>query len=215
MKKAITALLALVLATALFAGCASTDVVLKYSQKSFQDILSANPSIVTEDQDNNYVLTVDKETLLKISKDYSISDQEDIVLSTPLQPFVKAGLDVTKLGSGYKTDDASLYLVTDFGKGSGKATTPEQALFESVKDNRSTLSYHEELGHYGIALNGGKFEFAKDYKTNDKDLVFAIAAKPLRDIGVNVEKIDGWAFKTMKDETGKDVDLLLKPYNLE
>lgn len=213
MKKAIAAISAFVLAAALFAGCASADVVQNYGRSSFENILKADPELVKEDENNHYLITVDKETLLKVSKDYSTSD-EDIVLSTPLQPFVKAGLDVTKLGKGYKTDDTSLYLITDFGKGTGKSVSPTQALFESVGYDRKVLTYHEELDHYGIVLNGGKFEFAKDYKTNDKDLVYIIAAKPLRDIGVDVQKIDGWTFQTMKDESGKDVDLLLKPFNL-
>lgn len=214
MKKIIMAAISLVLAAALFTGCASTDVVLKYSQESFGNIMKAYPTLVTETKDNYYSLTVDKETLLKVSRDYSASE-EDIVLSTPIQPFIKAGLDVAKLGKGYKTDDANLYLVTDFGKGSGAKSTVEQALFESVTADRKALTYHQELDHYGIVLNGGKFEFAKDYTKNDKDLVFVIAAKPLRDIGVNVQKIDGWVFKTMKDESGKDVDVLLKPYDLK
>lgn len=214
MKKIITAAISLVLAAALFTGCASTDVVLKYSQESFANIMKAYPTLVTETKDNYYSLTVDKETLLKVSRDYSNSE-EDIVLSTPIQPFIKAGLDVTKLGKGYKTDDANLYLVTDFGKGTGAKSTVEQALFESVTADRKALTYHQELDHYGVVLNGGKFEFAKDYTKNDKDLVFVIAAKPLRDIGVNVQKIDGWVFKTMKDESGKDVDVLLKPYDLK
>lgn len=214
MKKIITAAISLVLAAALFTGCASTDVVLKYSQESFANIMKAYPTLVTETKDNYYSLTVDKETLLKVSRDYSASE-EDIVLSTPIQPFIKAGLDVTKLGKGYKTDDANLYLVTDFGKGTGAKSTVEQALFESVTADRKALTYHQELDHYGVVLNGGKFEFAKDYTKNDKDLVFVIAAKPLRDIGVNVQKIDGWVFKTMKDESGKDVDVLLKPYDLK
>lgn len=214
MKKIITAAISLVLAAALFTGCASTDVVLKYSKESFANIMKAYPTLVTETKDNYYSLTVDKETLLKVSRDYSASE-EDIVLSTPIQPFIKAGLDVTKLGKGYKTDDANLYLVTDFGKGTGAKSTVEQALFESVTADRKALTYHQELDHYGVVLNGGKFEFAKDYTKNDKDLVFVIAAKPLRDIGVNVQKIDGWVFKTMKDESGKDVDVLLKPYDLK
>lgn len=214
MKKIITAAISLVLAAALFTGCASTDVVLKYSKESFANIMKAYPALVTETKDNYYSLTVDKETLLKVSRDYSASE-EDIVLSTPIQPFIKAGLDVTKLGKGYKTDDANLYLVTDFGKGTGAKSTVEQALFESVTADRKALTYHQELDHYGVVLNGGKFEFAKDYTKNDKDLVFVIAAKPLRDIGVNVQKIDGWVFKTMKDESGKDVDVLLKPYDLK
>jgi hypothetical protein len=214
MKKIVTALAAVAAAAVLFAGCASTDVVQKYSKQSFSEILKADPSLVTEGKNNDYILTVDGKTFLTVSRDYSQSE-EDIVLSTPVQPFLNAGLDVTKLGKGYKADGTNLYLITDFGKGTGKKDTPEQALFESVTADRKALTYHQALDHYGIVLNGGKFEFAKDYTKNDKDIVFAIAAKPLRDLGVDVQKVEGWTFKTMQDESGKDVDLLLKPYNLK
>ena len=214
MKKILTAFAAIVAATVLLAGCATTDVVQKYSKQSFSDLLKADPSLVSEGKSNDYVLTVDGKTRLTVSRDYSKSE-EDIVLSTPIQPFLDAGLDVSKLGKGYRTDNTTFSLVTDFGKGTGEKSTPEEALFESVSADRKALTYHQALDHYGIVLNGGKFEFAKDYTKNDKDIVFAIAAKPLRDLGVDVQKINGWAFKTMQDESGKNVDLLLKPYNLK
>ncbi|HEX3018034.1 MAG TPA: hypothetical protein VHP31_09305 [Caproicibacter sp.] len=214
MKKILTAVSAIAAATVLFAGCATTDVVQKYSKQSFSDILKADPSLVSDGKNNDYILTVDGKTRLTVSRDYSKSE-EDIVLSTPIQPFVNAGLDVSKLSKGYKADGTTLSLVTNFGKGTGKKDTPEQALFESVTADRKALTYHQALDHYGIVLNGGKFEFAKDYTKNDKDIVFAITAKPLRDLGVDVQKVEGWAFKTMKDESGKNVDLLLKPYNLK
>ena len=214
MKKIVTTFAAIVAATVLFTGCASTDVVQKYSKQSFSDILKGDPSLVSQGKNNDYILTVDGKTLLTVSRDYSKSE-EDIVLSTPIQPFVNAGLDVSKLGKGYRADSTNLYLVTDFGRRTREKDTPEQALFESVTADRKALTYHQALDHYGIVLNGGKFEFAKDYTKNDKDIVFAIAAKPLRDLGVDVKKVEGWTFKTMKDESGKDVDLLLKPYNLK
>lgn len=214
MKRILTAIFAAALTFALFAGCAATDVALKYSKESFSNVLKADPSLVTEGENNDYLLTVDGKTSLKISRDYS-RNGEDIVLATPLQPFLKAGLNVAKLGKDYRTDKENLYLITDYGKGTGEKNSPEQALFESVAYDRKTLTYHQALDHFGIVLNGGKFEFAKDYAKNDKDIVFAIAAKPLQEIGVDVHNVDGWIFKTMQDESGKDVDLLLKPYNLK
>ena len=42
-----------------------------------------------------------------------------------------------------------------------------------------------------------------------------IAAQPLADLGVDVQNVDGWIFKTMKDDAGKDFGVLLKPYSLE
>ena len=214
MKKRIAVFIAVLISVTLFTGCASTDVVQKYSKQSFSDLLKADPSLISEGKSNDYVLTVDGKTRLTVSRDYSKSE-EDIVLSTPIQPFLDAGLDASKLGKGYKADSTTLSLVTDFGKGTGETNTPEQALFESVTADRKALTYQQALDHYGIVLNGGKFEFAKDYTKNDKDIVFVIAAKPLRDLGVDVQKVEGWAFKTMQDESGKNVDLLLKPYNLK
>ena len=93
--------------------------------------------------------------------------------------------------------------------------TITSSLFESVKADRSALTYHADLDHYGIKLPAGKFEWAKDESTNDKDIVFVINAKPLADLGVDVKNVSGWIFKTMKDDAGKDFDVLLKPFSLE
>jgi len=217
MKKLITITLAFALIAALLTGCASADVVLKYSPASLDKIIEAYPSIVTDNTqtDHYYYLTVDGITTLKVSHDYSLTGAEDLVLQTPLQPFVDAGLDSAKLGAGYRTDGTTLYLVADFGAGTGMKKTITDSLFESAKADRSVLSYHAALDHYGIKLPAGKFEWAKDNATNDKDIVFVIAAQPLADLGVDVKNIDGWIFKTMQDDAGKDFDVLLKPYSLE
>lgn len=206
-----------VMAAAILTACTGTDVVSKYSPKSFDTIASEFPELVTDNTLSNhyYDLTVDGETTLMISHDYDLTGSEDIVIKTPLAPFVAAGLDTTKLTEGYKADATMFYLTVDYGKGTGMKDTVTDSLFESVKADRTSLTYHELLDHYGIALLKGKFEFAKDYTTNDKDLVFVIAAKPLAELGVDVQNIDGWLFKTMKDADGSDIDVLLKPYDLK
>jgi len=76
------------------------------------------------------------------------------------------------------------------------------------------LSYHAALDHYGIQLPAGKFEWAKDAATNDKDIVFVLAAQPFADLGVDVQNIEGWGFMTTQDDAGKDIDILVKPYGL-
>ncbi|HML66797.1 MAG TPA: hypothetical protein PKA81_00235 [Clostridia bacterium] len=217
MKKLILITLALVLAAVLLAGCAATDVILKYSPSSMDKIVEKFPTLVTDNTktDHSFTLSADGETLLKVSSDFSLTGAEDVVIQTPLKPFVDAGLDSAKLGAGYRADETSLYLVGDFGAGTGAQSTITSALFESVKANRAVLTYHADLDHYGIQLPAGKFEWAKDESSNDKDIVFAIAAQPLADLGVDVQNIDGWVFKTMKDDAGNDLDVLLKPYSLD
>ncbi len=216
MKKIILIVFSLVLASVLLAGCAATDVILKYSPFSLDTIVEKFPAIVTDNTqtDHYFTLSVDAETLLKVSNDFSLTD-EDIAIQTPLKPFTDAGLNPAKLGAGYRTDGASLYLVADFGAGTGVQSTITNALFESVKANRAVLTYHADLDHYGVKLPAGKFEWAKDESTNDKDIVFVIAAQPLADLGVDVQNVEGWIFKTMQDDAGKDFDVLLKPYSLE
>lgn len=216
MKKIVSAVLSLALAAVLLTGCAATDVILKYSPASLDQIVEKFPNLVTDitQDDHYYTLSADNETLLKISNDYSLTGQEDLVIQTPLKPFVDAGLDPARLGAGYRADDNSLYLVADFGAGTGKQSTITTALFESVKADRSVLTYHADLDHYGIKFPAGKFEWAKDETTNNKDLVFVLSAKPLADLGVDVQNVEGWIFKTMKDDAGKDFDVLLKPFSL-
>ncbi len=217
MKKILTIALALALVAIVLTGCATADVILKYSPSSLDKIVEKFPTLVTDntETDHYFYLSVDGETTLKVSHEFDMTDAEDVVIQTPLQPFVDAGLDPATLGAGYRTDDTSLFLVADFGAGSGKQDTVTSSVFESVKANRSVLTYHADLDHYGIALPAGKFEWAKDDTANDKDIVFVIAAKPLADLGVDVQNIEGWVFKTMKDDAGKDFDVLLKPYSLE
>ncbi|MDP4110471.1 MAG: hypothetical protein Q8878_10640 [Bacillota bacterium] len=217
MKKIIAAAAVLTLITAFLAGCSGTDVVLKYSPESFKNIVGKYPSLVTDNtlDDHYYYLTVDKETTLKISHDYELTGADDIVLKTPLKPFTDAGLDVSKLGSGYKVSDDMLLLTADYGNGTGMKDTVADSLFESVRKDRSVLTYHQKLDHYGIKLTAGKFEWAKDYTKNDKDIVFVIRAKPLKDLGVKVENIRGWTFTTVQDTDGSNVDVLLKAYDLD
>lgn len=212
MKKTVIMVLTLILVVVIIAGCADTDVVLKYSQSSLDEITKAFPDLISY-SDGYSVLTVDGMTSLKTSNDFN-AGKDDILFETPLAPFVRAGLDVSNLPEGYKAEGDGFYLTTDYGA-AGKKDNVLGSLFEAVKTDRTLLSYHKDLDHYGVALTRGKFEWAKDHTKNDKDIVFVIGAKPLAELGVDVKNIEGWVFLTMKDEGGKDVDVLVKPYDLK
>ena len=157
------------------------DVVLKYSPGSLDKITTAFPTLLTDNTlaDHYFYLTSDNETTLKVSHDYSMTGDEDIVIATPLKPFTDAGLDTAKLTPGYRADGDKLYFTADYGDGSGKQAKFTDSVFQSVKYDRKMLTYHQALDHYGVKLPAGKFEWAKDYTTNDKDIVFALYAKPL------------------------------------
>lgn len=180
MKKLLTAAALFALTAAALAGCSGTDVVLKYSPGSFKNIVDRNPDLVTDNTrtDHYYDLTVDGETTLRISHDYDLTGSDDIMMKTPLKPFTDAGLDGSKLGAGYQAAGDQLYLTADYGTGAGMKDTVTDSLFESVKSDRSVLTYHQQLDHYGIKLPAGKFEWAKDDATNDKDLVLSSRRSP-------------------------------------
>lgn len=217
MQKIVIMILTVVLVGLILAGCTDTDVVLKYSPGSLDKIVQAFPSLATDNtlKDHYFYLTEDNETALKVSHDYSMTGDEDIVIETPLKPFTDAGLDITKLGAGYKADGDKLILSGSYGDGTGKQTTFTDSVFQSVKSDRKVLTYHQLLDHYGVKMTAGKFEWAKDYTNNDKDIVFALYAKPFADMGVDVQNTNGWIFKTMQDENGNNVDMLVKPYDLK
>ena len=208
---------ALLLAVTVFlASCGSTDVVLNYSPGSLDDILESNPKLVTDNTEatHYYDLTVDGQTTLKISHDYAMTGEEDLAIVTSLAPFVAAGLDVDNLSEGYRADENWFYVTGSYGDGNGQQDNVTDSLFESVKYERENLTYHEELDHYGIVLTNGKFEYAKDFAANDKDIVFVLAADPLVELGVDVQNVEGWIFKTMDNPDGSTIDVLLKPYDL-
>lgn len=213
MKRLFIILLSVVFASVFLVGCSSLDVILRDSPKSLDSILSSTPALTAGGDASYFSLSADGETALLVSSDYALSS-EDLLFRTPLSPFTAAGLDVSKLGAGYRADDSSLYLTADFGNGTGAKDTLTAALFESAKADRGALGYHAALDHYGIALANGKFEWAKDAASNDKDVVFVLFAKPLADLGVDVQNIEGWIFMTMKDDAGNDLDVLVKPYSL-
>jgi len=203
--------------TASLAGCAATDVVLRFAPVSLERMVETYGVPVTEPTqgDPYYSLTADGETLLTVSGDYSLTGDEDIAIRTPLSPFTDAGLDPLRLGAGYRAEAGELIVFGGYGDGTGRANTFTEAVFESVAYDRSALGYHQALDHFGVQLPGGKFEWAKDAEANDKDIVFVLAAQPLADIGADVNNIEGWTFVTMKDEKGAEIDVLVKPYDLQ
>ena len=209
MKKIVVTVLSLMLlgAAALLGACGEADVVLKYSRESLEKLVGAFPDITAE-TDNAYAFSVDNETTLRISNDFS-AGKDDIVFSTPLKPFTDAGMDVSKLGEGMSADENTLYVTTDYGD-ADKAGTAADALFAAAAAKRDALSYHTALDHYGIDLAIGKFEFAKDYKTNDKDIVFVLKSSAIAETGADINNIEGWAFVTMDDGS----EVLVKPYDL-
>ena len=189
------------------ASCSKLDVVGNDSVRAFKDLLQTASHLITDDPEDKaysdyWSLTApDKSARFIWSKDFSKTPKHDVAIIFDAAPFIAAGLDPSKLPD-------------DFTHRQGNT------IYEHiVKLARDAVGYHGALDHYGITLGGGNlFEWAKDLKTNDKDIVFVLDPEPFLKAGTDPNKIDGWVFAkvTVDDENGRpvQVDKILKPFNL-
>ena len=223
MKKKSILIPVLLVATVIFAGCTSQlDVVADKSISSFESVINELP-IEADSEDSSWILTApDNSAKFLWSKDFSSTTDYDVKLELDSQPFINAGLDISKLPEGAIYGD-KIILGTDLSDEkltyNGEAT-PLDSYKKIVEKSRDNIGYHAALDHYGIDLeNGNMFEWAKDISTNDKDIVFVLNPQMFIDAGVNPQEVEGWVFAKVEtmDKDGKkiEVDKFLKPFDLK
>lgn len=223
MKKKSILIPVLLVATVIFAGCTSQlDVVADKSISSFESVINELP-IEADSEDSSWILTApDNSAKFLWSKDFSSTTDYDVKLEFDSQPFINAGLDISKLPEGAIYGD-KIILGTDLSDEkstyNGEAT-PLDSYKKIVEKSRDNIGYHAALDHYGIDLeNGNMFEWAKDISTNDKDIVFVLNPQMFIDAGVNPQEVEGWVFAKVEtmDKDGKkiEVDKFLKPFDLK
>lgn len=124
----------------------------------------------------------------------------DVFIAVMAQPFLDAGLDLTKTPDSVFLNGDMLVLsfnVKDFKD----ATDAVSALSNVLAANRSLLGYHKELDHYGITLGSHKVEWAKDPLTNDKDAVIVLDGDTLTSWGVDLDSLMDWVVMDMDGTT--------------
>lgn len=223
MKKKVILIVLSLVTVLLVSACQSTDVVGKIASTSFEAVLNKLPNNVKADTENNgWALTSPTGERFVWSKDFSSPGKPDVLLEFDAQPFIDAGLDLSKLPPTMVAGTKIIYQA-EFGQDkfsySGEAK-PLDSFKEIIRTHRNVIGYHEKLDHYGITLgNGNAFEWAKDMNKNDKDIVFILNPQPFLEAGVKPEQIQGWAFAKVevKDKDGKPelVDKILKPFDLK
>ena len=207
----------------ILSSCADLDVIGKDSIDSFGKMVTAAGDLVAADDANaGYTINApDGAARFIWVQDFSKSTGFDMALEFDAQPFLDAGLDVSKLPQSIQVKDGLLFIGAELGSSSptGEATAVN-AYRQAVDQSRTRVKYHTALDHYGVELGGGNmFEWAKDISTNDKDIVFVLNPQPFIDAGVTPDKVNGWVFAKVPtmDENNKpiEVDKLLKPFNLQ
>lgn len=225
-RKKIAILMTALTLAGILSACGQVDVVAKTAVTSFDSLIDKLGDQVSLDESKNaWVLLSPTGESLELSRDFG-SDNADAVVEFDAEPFVNAGLDVSKLSQDqYVYDSATgrIRMPYEFSQDEFTFTDTTTAVdtFQQIVDtNRKIIGYHAQLEHYGIALgNGNMFEWAKDMDKNDKDLVFVLDPQPFIDAGTDPAKVEGWVFGKVKVDNGKgkmvEVDKLLKPFDLK
>lgn len=209
MNRKLSAFLLLAALALALTACQGTDIVANTAITSFASLLAAQPDRV-QAADTGYALVSPAGT-----ERFLFGAQ--IAMELELAPFANAGLDAARLPDGCLVQGDKLVVFTANAGYAKEAAAA--ALFEKlVRNNRAAVGYHAQLDHYGLGIGkAGAFEWAKDLKTNDKDIVFVLDPAPFIAAGVDPVKVEGWAFKPvdiMADGKTVTVDRLLKPYNI-
>ncbi len=223
MKKKVVLTLLMSIVLLGLSGCGKLDVIGDQSEKSFEAVLSALQAKVSTDSniDGWSLNAPDGEARFVWTKDFSKSST-DVMLELEAQPFIEAGLDLSKLPQEMVSGD-KIVLAKDLGNDNityvGEAS-PLDSYKKLVKHYRDSITYHTALDHYGVDIgNGNMFEWAKDMKTNDKDIVFVLNPQPFLDAGVDPTKLETWVFAKVEtmDEKGNKIELdkFLKSFDVE
>lgn len=212
----------------LLGSCAGTDVVAKYADSSFRSLLEASGERAAKSVDGLYwSLSSPQGDQVLLAADFAGTAKPDFIMSFEAEPFLAAGLDMARYQApaGVEAAMEGERLVLKFELGdqafSAAAAGSFAAAFdELVKTNRSRIGYHAALDHYGISAGGGNmFEWAKDLKKNDKDMVWVLDPAPFAAAGMEPGAVDGWIFAKVETMDGQGkavlVDKLLRPYNVD
>lgn len=172
-----------------------------------------------DDVNKFYTLTSpDNQVVFSLSSEIAVTTPFDYKMVIDATPFINAGLDTALLPEGVFVDNK---IVFGYDLGSEGVNVQDVVpAFEAVFNIDPTLvGYHAALDHYGLSFgNGNAFEWAKDFTTNDKDIVFVLNPQTFVDAGVDVAAVEGWIFAKVEvmgaDGKMVEVEKLLKPFEI-
>ena len=213
MKKISVTIIALILI-----GCSNLDVVKIDAVRSFGDILKILPAENYKGDSSEWVIAAPDGAAWFHWKD------KEIKIIVDAQPFIFAGLDLSKLGSGVVHENTLVY--SSPLSNATERDAPLKLFEKNAEFFRASLGYHPEMDHYNITTgNGNIFEWAKDLNTNGKtgesqnlDIVFALNPEPFIAAGVDTKKLEGWTYTQVPvDIDGKPTNVwkILKAFNLK
>jgi hypothetical protein len=193
-----------------FSGCERLDVVANYAVKSFSELSSTVPGGVVKENAGHTIYSPDR------TESFIYGD--NILLSFDLVPFINAGLNSNSLNGYIFIIEKRLIIRANIsGSDSISAIT---AFEETLRKNRKNLSYHMDHDVFEFELgSGNSFRWAKDLRSNIRDMVFVLNPASLVPMGIDTEKLAGWRLTDVpvRDSNGKmtTAQRLLKFFNIK
>lgn len=169
-----------------------------------EDAVASYEAVITADSVEQDIM--DGVAHVKLSADahfdiaLKANGDADVFIAVMAQPFLDAGLDLTKTPDSVFLNGFMLVLSFNV-KDYKDATDAVSALSNVLAANRSLLGYHKDLDHYGITLGSHKVEWAKDPLTNDKDAVIVLDGDTLTSWGVDLDSLMDWVVMDMDGTT--------------
>lgn len=203
-------LLFAIFATLLTFGDSKTlDVVAREAINSFSTLTSNYTGVIVTDSAGN-------SSMLSPSGLERFFWGEKVGVEFAVAPFLKAGLDVSKLPPNFALEGDKLVIAIE--NKAQRRENSSSSFADVVHGNRETIGYHSSLGHFGIALKVSHFEWAKDLFSNDKDIVFMLNPAILAPAGLDPKKLEGWTLASVELMDGNvkyNADRLLKFYDVK
>jgi hypothetical protein len=151
----------------------------------------------------------------------------DFAMVIPAEPFIRAGLDVSRLeGTGYVFQAATVeageslpdLLLHPYNVSNKKenAQGSEDALRRILKQKNSMAQYHRDSGRYRLFLyDEGDAPFEVQWSEEPEAVVFVIPADPLIAAGLDPGRLDGgWVFRPAGTGAGANPNQLTELYAL-
>lgn len=208
----------------LLAGCGgsstkSNSSIIKDAAINFNQIVSNNEeNLVYHNELSHFGLLLKDGDKFEWTENPSVSDA-DFSVSVNADEFVKAGLDVSKMGTTFTykaaSENSPSVLIYKFDVSNNKEFYKDsnKAFEKLISQIPKQITALENDGYVLNLSKGFQVHWNSDERIN-KDMALIIGAADLVNAGLNVDKLNEW--KVMKNKDPKDTEVkLIKIYYLK
>lgn len=194
----------------IFTGCSSSASINKAAVDNFEKLFNG--------KNVNFSFEIERWTLLSTDGDVLAFDSNSSFMEFDLSPFLKAGLEPSKLSKEFIVDTKNnrLRIEKVYGtEGSMEDKDLLPMLAELLDHYPDQLTYHDAKCHYVLKLGeNAKFEWASKPEETDKDILFILDPKDIVQAGADPEKIEGFEYTMVELDNGSKEYKLIKSFDI-